>query len=738
MKQEFFAMADPVGSSRSSTLLAATRSETVQTWQTSPFPGLRSFRTEEADNFYGRKREAGELIKLFSNPQNRVVTLTGSGGAGKSSLIHAGVLPQLYTGCFRNSERWIQIRMTPAERNGNPFLALSQKLSPLLQRYGSRYHFLPDLLQRQPEEWEKLLEPLFADSPPGTEILLVVDQLEELFTLVPADLRKTFVRLLMSAAKSLRQRILLALHDDYLDHCREWTEFAEVLERRTFHLEPPGFGALFEIISTPAAKAGLTFEPELALRILRDTRDEPQILAKLAFTLAQLWQARTPQGTLTHKAYDDLHGVHNAIDWCVEHILSTLEPVILSALGDIFRTLLHVDEQSRAARRYIPLHQLSANELITRLLKVLLDVGLLALEKQDNKSIVRIAHGSVVYCWPRLNRWVEEFGSDMKLLTQLRHDAAEWERRGRPSRMVWSHEQLLSANAMIERQHPLLRHSEREFALPETNRLLEQLKTPLYDPRKRCDSGDRLAALGDTRPGIGVTAEGVPDLVWCDVPEGRITLEGNKGRFDVKPCRIARYPVTWVQYRSFIDARDGYRNPDWWVGLAGRQVQPGKQWQRLDNHPADNVSWLDGVAFCRWLSNRLGYEVRLPEEWEWQQAATGGHSQFRFPWGSAWQDNHANTLENGLERSLAVGLHPYAAAPTGAMDMSGNVWEWCLNRYDQPEVDKTNLDSYDRRVIRGGSWRSDQPCVTTLFRDLDSPDVRSSDFGFRLLRPGPG
>jgi formylglycine-generating enzyme required for sulfatase activity len=72
------------------------------------------------------------------------------------------------------------------------------------------------------------------------------------------------------------------------------------------------------------------------------------------------------------------------------------------------------------------------------------------------------------------------------------------------------------------------------------------------------------------------------------------------------------------------------------------------------------------------------------------------------------------------------------------MDMSGNVWEWCLNRYDQPEVDKTNLDSYDRRVIRGGSWRSDQPCVTTLFRDLDSPDVRSSDFGFRLLRPGPG
>ena len=74
-------------------------------------------------------------------------------------------------------------------------------------------------------------------------------------------------------------------------------------------------------------------------------------------------------------------------------------------------------------------------------------------------------------------------------------------------------------------------------------------------------------------------------------------------------------------------------NKGWWKGLADREDEPGEQYRKQDNHPAENVSWYDAVAYCRWLSKRLGYEIRLPTEWEWQQAATGGDKANEYPVG---------------------------------------------------------------------------------------------------------
>ena len=92
--------------------------------------------------------------------------------------------------------------------------------------------------------------------------------------------------------------------------------------------------------------------------------------------------------------------------------------------------------------------------------------------------------------------------------------------------------------------------------------------------------------------------------------------------------------MTWIQYRAFLEAEDGYRNKGWWEGLAEREDAPGEQYRKHDNHPAENVSWYDVVAYCRWLSKRLGYDIRLPTEWEWQQAATGGDKANDVPLGT--------------------------------------------------------------------------------------------------------
>jgi formylglycine-generating enzyme required for sulfatase activity len=99
---------------------------------------------------------------------------------------------------------------------------------------------------------------------------------------------------------------------------------------------------------------------------------------------------------------------------------------------------------------------------------------------------------------------------------------------------------------------------------------------------------------------VGLRADGLPDIVWCEVPGGEVTLEGNAGTFTVEPFHIAQYPVTYSQYRAFLEAEDGYHNPAWWRGLwVDRPPEkPGRQFQRYGNHPAENVAWVEAVPFC--------------------------------------------------------------------------------------------------------------------------------------------
>jgi hypothetical protein len=255
---------------------------------------------------------------------------------------------------------------------------------------------------------------------------------------------------------------------------------------------------------------------------------------------------------------------------------------------------------------------------------------------------------------------------------------------------------------MRQRFHPTLSPDEQAFIRPEAERLLEVIADPATTHQRRASLGDRLAEIGDPRSGVGLRGDGLPDFVWLPVPGGEVTLENNAGTFAVQPFAISQYPVTWAQYRSFLVAQDGYHQARWWRGLAKRERDPSEQYRQLDNYPAENVSWYDAVAFCRWLSVHLGYEVRLPTKWEWQQAATGGHPTYAYPWGEEWQPAYASTWESHLGQTTAVGMYPQGASPVGAIDMSGNVWEWCLNEYERSQ--RVGVSGTALRVVRGGSW----------------------------------
>ncbi|MDO9312571.1 MAG: SUMF1/EgtB/PvdO family nonheme iron enzyme, partial [Nitrosomonas sp.] len=162
--------------------------------------------------------------------------------------------------------------------------------------------------------------------------------------------------------------------------------------------------------------------------------------------------------------------------------------------------------------------------------------------------------------------------------------------------------------------------------------------------------------------------------MWVNIPAGEVTLETeSREHFTVPPFRLARYPITWTQYRAFLDAADGYCNPAWWEDRP-REEKPGRLLWSFANYPVINVSWVDALAYCRWLSVRLQLSIRLPNEWEWQWAVVGATQQ-DYPWVGELNPARANIREVGIGRTVAVGLYPLGRSPFGVDDMTGNVWE---------------------------------------------------------------
>ncbi len=152
----------------------------------------------------------------------------------------------------------------------------------------------------------------------------------------------------------------------------------------------------------------------------------------------------------------------------------------------------------------------------------------------------------------------------------------------------------------------------------------------------------------------------MPDIAWVDIPAGKVRIEGVERLFDVKAFQIAKYPVTNMQFKAFVDAADGYENKEWWKGIKQSESPTPASWTE-NNCPRETVSWYKAVAFCRWLSARLSLKIRLPAEWEWQQAATGGDAEREYPWKGGWEAAFCNSIESRLNPTTAVGVYPTGA-----------------------------------------------------------------------------
>ena len=241
-----------------------------------------------------------------------------------------------------------------------------------------------------------------------------------------------------------------------------------------------------------------------------------------------------------------------------------------------------------------------------------------------------------------------------------------------------------------------------------------------------------------------------------DVHEDRFKVQqqDGKGRYDEKPMHTVfvdtfymdKYEVTNAQYKRFVDA-----NPQWRKGNIKRRFHNGNyliHWNGNDypvgkaDHPVVAVSWFAAMAYSQWAGKRL------PTEAEWEKAARGGLAGKKYPWGDTIDASKANYNEN-VDDTTVVGS--YAPNDYGLYDMTGNVIEWCLDKYDDefyevsPErnpisggsiqsIKDNYTNIWEMRVRRGGSWANFTDKMRCAQRSYGGPSQTYTIIGFRCVR----
>jgi formylglycine-generating enzyme required for sulfatase activity len=262
----------------------------------------------------------------------------------------------------------------------------------------------------------------------------------------------------------------------------------------------------------------------------------------------------------------------------------------------------------------------------------------------------------------------------------------------------------------------------------------------------RAAIGRALGLFGlDNRPGVGLRPDGLPDIEWVSIPAGWFLHGENKRPASLPAFEFARYPVTHVQFKAFVDD-GGYQEKRWWQGLAKQSDAPAEASWTEPNSPRETVNWYDAVAFCRWLDARLGSvpgrQIRLPSEREWERAARNVDGR-TYPWGDAEPNGKANfgahageslSPEQKVGRTSAVGIFAVANGDAIA-DLAGNVFEWCVDAHDKPG--KLNPGKDVSRVLRGGSWNNNSGYLRPAVRGGNLGVLRYDFIGFRLCRSCP-
>jgi len=413
-----------------------------------PYPGLAPFTVEQAAWFFGRDRLTAILVSRLDAclAEGGPVMVVAASGAGKSSLLRAGLLPKAAAGALTpaGSRHWPQVVFTPG---AHPLRQAAAALAAACPN-GSEVPAGPD-----PGELDALLSQAAEAAGHGSRVIVVVDQFEELFRLCEDDgERSAFISWLCRAASRdgpggpMALAVCAVRADFYLD-CTRYQQLRQVLQDNQVIVGAMSPEELREAITAPAEAAGLDIEPGLTELLLADLRaDAPSAgngtpggddgagrLPLLAHALRATWQERHGS-TLTVAGYRAAGGIEHAVAETAERVYARLGTAAQNETRALFLRLVKIgDVPGEDVRRPVPRPALAAGTAA----EAAADAYTASRLVTQSRDTVRITHEALLSAWPRLAAWLDDDRAGHLIRQRLEDDAAEWDLGRRDSSLLY-------------------------------------------------------------------------------------------------------------------------------------------------------------------------------------------------------------------------------------------------------------------------------------------------------------
>jgi WD40 repeat protein len=432
----FSALGDIVGGDKITTITTTIQISVEAVTQcpliaSSPYRGLDRFEDRDKDLFFGRDQLIKSLLAQLS--ASNVLLVLGASGSGKSSVVRAGLLPQLSQ---LIGARFRYFTFVP---DVNPF----DSLRSALQGGGFTQSQTRELADARPETLAKLIPAL---QRPGDQWLFFVDQFEEIFTVGDEKLRANFIAALTQIAQDRNSstKLVLAMRADFLDRFSPFPQFARIIEKNIDIVADMHTDELRQAIEQPAARHGVVFEQGLVEEIIKDVQGQAGSLPLLQYTLDLLWQEEArgdglADRHLNAKTYRELGGVRGALQKRANEIYASFgdgaDTKSASPKQEIVRQIFlrlvdlagegSNDASWRPVRRRASIAMFAASEE-REIFDALVNQKLLVSNREGGDATVEVAHEALFTSWERLRNWIEAGKQVIFARNRLADDARRW------------------------------------------------------------------------------------------------------------------------------------------------------------------------------------------------------------------------------------------------------------------------------------------------------------------------
>jgi len=422
----------------------------AEPWRTlNPYKGLLAFTEADADFFFGREKLTRNLIECLQQG-SRFLMLVGNSGVGKSSLVQAGVIAALrnqrwpddpkmaWPHDLRNSRSWLFLALTPGWGK--------QPLYSLARAFVSQWYEPEDPLRgERAGEWARRLEKgtdlaklleatadVFHErysSPPPQQFVLVVDQVEELYTPSQPDQARRFAELLVQGSQRTDVLILGTLRSEHYGHLQQ-DEVLFPVARRVDVLPLRGED-LRRAVAEPAQALGASFEDApMVSDIIAETAREPGALPLLSYLMEDMWKRmqRRGNGVLCWQDYHALRGVRGVLARRAEDYLATCSQEEQGTLRRLFTLhLVHVSREGDAVRQRARRSECTEAEWAQVQTLAEPHWRLLVTGQEEGEPTAEVAHDVLLRAWDRLAEWIREKREVLEWKGRLRTRLEEWQ-----------------------------------------------------------------------------------------------------------------------------------------------------------------------------------------------------------------------------------------------------------------------------------------------------------------------